>query len=51
MGDLSVLYPLIALSYVWVSFLSYFVLKEPVSIVNFIGYAVIIVGVSLAAYR
>lgn len=50
-GELSLLYPLIAFSYVFVGLISFFYLKEPVSLINFFGFAVIIVGVALSVYR
>jgi multidrug transporter EmrE-like cation transporter len=46
-GDLSVLYPLIALGFVWVGIASYFVLGEPFGAMKIIGTAAIIGGVSL----
>jgi len=46
-GHLSVLYPFIALSFVWVTLLSIFLFGEHVAIHNWLGIAAIIVGVSL----
>lgn len=45
-GDLSVLYPFVALTYVWVSLLSVRFLGEKMSRIKWIGIALIIVGVS-----
>lgn len=46
-GDLSFLYPFIALSFVWVGMMSYFLLGEPITALKWIAIAFIIVGVSL----
>ncbi|MGA7879112.1 MAG: EamA family transporter [Desulfoferrobacter sp.] len=46
-GNLSVLYPVIATSYVWVTLISFRVLHEPVSIAKFLGIALILCGVML----
>lgn len=46
-GELSVLYPLVALSYVWVSLLSVKFLNEKMNMIKWLGVALIIVGVSL----
>ncbi len=45
-GDLSVLYPFVALSYVWVSLLSVKFLGEKMNKLKWIGIALIIIGVS-----
>jgi|SRR3989338_8856257 len=45
-GHLSLLYPLWSLSFVWVFFVSIFILGESVSLYNWIGILFIIVGVS-----
>ena len=45
-GDLSFLYPFLALSFVWVGLLSYFFLGEPITIIKWVAIAVIIFGVS-----
>ncbi|HSW09533.1 MAG TPA: EamA family transporter [Bacillota bacterium] len=47
-GRLSVLYPVIATSYVWVALLAHFVLREPVSPVQWVGLLLILAGVTLA---
>ena len=46
-GDLSVLYPFIALSFVWVMLFSIYFLQEHVSAFNWFGIAAILIGVSL----
>ena len=45
-GELSVLYPLVALIYVWVSFLSVKFLGEKMNRFKWLGIALIIIGVS-----
>ena len=45
-GDLSVLYPFVALSYIWVSLLSVRFLGEKMNKFKWIGIALIIIGVS-----
>lgn len=45
-GDLSVLYPFVALSYVWISLLSVRFLGEKMNLMKWMGIALIIVGVS-----
>jgi multidrug transporter EmrE-like cation transporter len=46
-GELSMLYPIIALTYVWVTLLSYTILHEPPNIFKNIGIAVIVLGVAV----
>jgi len=46
-GDLSVLYPFVALTYIWVSFLSVKFLNEKMNKFKWFGIALIIIGVSL----
>jgi len=46
-GNLSVLYPLIATSYIWVAIFSVKFLGEPFSLAKWIGIALIIAGVSV----
>ncbi len=48
--DLSVLYPFISLSYVWVSFLSIKYLGEKMNSWKWAGIALIIIGVSLIGF-
>ncbi|MFH1064831.1 MAG: EamA/RhaT family transporter [Candidatus Woesearchaeota archaeon] len=45
-GELSVLYPVVALSFVWVLMLSVSFLDEPVGILRSVGVASILLGVS-----
>lgn len=45
-GDLSVLYPFVALTYIWVSLLSVKFLGEKMNKFKWIGIALIIIGVS-----
>jgi drug/metabolite transporter (DMT)-like permease len=46
-GELSVLYPLISLSYVWVAVLSVFIFHDTLNAYKLIGVAVIICGVAV----
>jgi len=46
-GDVSVLYPIISLSYVWVCLLSIKFLKERMNLYKWVGIIVIIIGVTL----
>lgn len=46
-GELSILYPLIALSYVWVAILSWQYLGESLSALKIIGVLIIVLGVTL----
>lgn len=46
-GELSMLYPIIALSYVWVTLLSYFLLKETPNLYKDMGIVTIVVGVAI----
>ncbi|MFH0867980.1 MAG: EamA family transporter [Candidatus Woesearchaeota archaeon] len=45
-GDLSILYPFVALTYIWVSLLSVKFLGEKMNLMKWIGISLIIVGVS-----
>src|SRR3989344_1510094 len=49
-GEVSVLYPIIATSYIWVSILSSYFLKEQMNIFRWIGVFVIIAGIILIGY-
>lgn|SRR3989338_927435 len=49
-GELSILYPIIALGYVWVSLLSVIFLKENMNIYRWLGIFVIVAGVSFIGY-
>lgn len=46
-GELSVLYPLAAVTYIWVCLWSSFLLKEKMSSLKWLGILFIIIGVSL----
>lgn len=46
-GELSVLYPLISLSYVWVAILSYFLFAENMNSMKLAGITVIMLGVGV----
>jgi uncharacterized membrane protein len=49
-GELSVLYPLVGLAYVWVSIYSIFMLKEKMNLLKWIGIIAIIIGVSFIGF-
>src|SRR3989338_4507504 len=49
-GEVSVLYPIIATSYIWVSFLSIYFLGEAMNIFKWIGVFTIISGIVLIGY-
>jgi uncharacterized membrane protein len=49
-GELSVLFPFVALSFVWVLLLSLFFLGEKVSVLNVVGIVCIMAGTSLVGY-
>lgn len=44
-GDLSTLHPIMALSYIVALFYSKFILNEPLSLIQFVGILLIIIGV------
>jgi multidrug transporter EmrE-like cation transporter len=46
-GELSMLYPIIALTYVWVTLLSYLILAEQPNVFKNVGIATIVVGVTV----
>ncbi|HTS30552.1 MAG TPA: EamA family transporter [Bryobacteraceae bacterium] len=46
-GELSMLYPIIALTYVWVTLLSYWLLHEPPNLYKNLGIAIIVIGVAV----
>ena len=50
-GKLSVLYPLIATSFIWVTIISKFILKEQINYFNWIGVFLIICGISMIALK
>ncbi len=45
-GDLTILYPMVATVYIWVSLLSLYVLKEKMNVYKWLGILAILVGVS-----
>ena len=49
-GDLSMIYPFVALSFVWVTLLSIWLFSEHVSLANWIGIAAILIGVSAIGF-
>lgn len=49
-GELSVLYPLTSLSYVWISLLSIKMLGEKMNFLKWLGIAAILIGVSLIGF-
>lgn len=49
-GDLSVLYPMVGTSYIWVSLWSIKFLKEKMTMPKWIGVILIIIGVSLIGF-
>ena len=49
-GEVSVLYPIIATSYIWVSFLSMFFLNETMSLFKWLGVFTIFFGIVLVGY-
>ncbi len=46
-GDLALLYPLVSLSYIWVSIWSVKILGEKINTLKWLGMGLIIIGVSL----
>jgi len=49
-GEVSVLYPIFATSYIWVSFLSIYFLGEVMNVFKWLGIFTIIVGIVLIGY-
>jgi len=49
-GHLSVIYPFVALSFIWVTLASIFLFKENVHMLNWLGIASIIIGVSFIGF-
>ena len=49
-GDLSLVYPFVALSFIWVNIASIFLFNEAVIIMNWMGVIGILIGVSLIGY-
>jgi multidrug transporter EmrE-like cation transporter len=50
-GELSILYPVISLTYVWVTLLSLHFFREKVNLYKFIGVAVVVAGVAIIGRR
>jgi len=50
-GEVSVLYPMLATSYIWVSLLSKYFLDEQLNIYKWIGIGAIFAGVSLISFK
>jgi drug/metabolite transporter (DMT)-like permease len=50
-GELSVLYPIVALQYVWTNFLSMKYLKEKITFMKWAGIAMIIIGVAMIGMK
>jgi len=51
LGKLSILYPIIATSYVWTTLLAKIFLNESVNPTNWIGLSLILIGVTLIAWQ
>ncbi|HIH42573.1 TPA: EamA family transporter [Candidatus Woesearchaeota archaeon] len=49
-GKLSLLYPLVATTYIWIAFLSIKMLNEKMNFYKWLGIAIIIVGVSFIGF-
>ncbi len=49
-ADLSLLYPIIATSYIWVMLFSFILFKESVNVFKILGVVLIIVGVAAMGY-
>ena len=49
-GEVSVLYPIFATSYIWVSFLSIYFLKEVMNVFKWLGIFIIIIGIVLIGF-
>jgi drug/metabolite transporter (DMT)-like permease len=46
-GQLSILYPIISLTYVWVTLLSMIIFKETLNISKLVGLAIVVAGVAV----
>ncbi len=46
-GELSVLYPIVSFSFIWVSIMSLFFLDETLSMINWFGIILVVCGVSI----
>ncbi len=49
-GEVSVLYPIIATSYIWVSFLSIYFLGETMNFYKWFGVIAVIIGIALIGF-
>lgn len=49
-GELSVLYPLVSLNYIWVTIISRIFLNEEIKIPKIIGIVFLIIGITLIAF-
>ncbi len=50
-GELSTLYPIVSLSFVWTMLSSWLIIGETITILNSLGMLIIITGVSFLTYR
>ena len=50
-GQLSILYPIVATSYIWTSIFAKIFLNEPINTTNWMGVFLILLGVTLIATR
>nr|MBA4405429.1 hypothetical protein [Nanoarchaeum sp.] len=48
---LSKTFPIISLSLAWVYLLSYFVLKESLTVINLVGFIFLIIGITIISYK
>lgn len=48
---LSKTFPIVSLSLVWVYLFSYFLLKEPITSINIIGFILLITGITIISYK
>ncbi len=46
-GELSILYPIISLTYVWVTILSIYFFRETINLYKILGVAVVVAGVAI----
>ena len=49
-GELSVLYPIIATGYIWVSLYSYFLFNEQVNLLRWIGIGAVVLGIACIGF-
>lgn len=50
-GQLSIIYPIIATSYIWTTLFANFFLNEPVNLTNWAGITLILMGITLVSWR